>query len=621
MNEKEIRRILKEETVIPDNIDNAMEDVLNGILYSPDERISSTNNLVVKSDEGKTRSSGNKRNKKKIIRILLPIAAVLGISTGVLATKLGWLDKELEQKGVTGQETARMIVTEPDSDAENVEDVTSYHITPEEMDWNQSMLSIAEAYFDGSSLSFLGEPSKEARNYTISCRDHATVNGEDAIASLNKMDGEDFYYGHITLYDDELTEKILKEDSQVELSMTIQAYPDYNGKIYYTWKDYEAYEKIFKTGSFTDSEGMLSYALPAEDVYRGYTPQTLILTLPLNDGVRDIIEKYRKEGKLQAEDTGVEPTSDSLDENIQETTGSENSSDSAEVNEKYDPKKTVLQVKESHVTASLPGKSGTLTIEADVIGGTSDVSKGILEKCNVSEEEIRSWFGGKDGWEKSVTDEMVWENKEKGLQLFVSDGMIQCYGLSEKDLGSLGKNTEDEELNIINQLFSRANLTRTSARKSISDMEEGYDYYNTEILLNGVSVGGLSQHYYQGSAGFGPELEDCYFNIPIPLQVKEKEAVTMLPMEEIMKSVEEYVKDGEIGLFTEQNDAGKTESTTIPVTKICLEYYIDETAEGIVYRPVWSFHCPYQWKDSPDEQELFYIDGETGALIRDAFGW
>ena len=109
--------------------------------------------------------------------------------------------------------------------------------------------------------------------------------------------------------------------------------------------------------------------------------------------------------------------------------------------------------------------------------------------------------------------------------------------------------------------------------------------------------------------------------MPIPLHVKEKESVTMLPMEEIMKSVEQYVKDGEIGLFTEQNDTGETESTSIPVTKICLEYYIDETAEGIVYRPVWSFHCPYQWKDSPDEQELFYIDGETGALIRDAFGW
>ena len=137
--------------------------------------------------------------------------------------------------------------------------------------------------------------------------------------------------------------------------------------------------------------------------------------------------------------------------------------------------------------------------------------------------------------------------------------MIQCDGLSEKDLGSLGKNTEDEELNIINQLLSRANLIGTSVRKSISDMEVGYDYYDTEILLNGVLVGGLSQHYYRGNTGFGPELEDCYFNMPIPLQVKEEESVTMLPMEEILKSVEQYVKEGKIGFFTEQNDTGETE--------------------------------------------------------------
>ena len=618
MDEKEIRKILKEETVIPDNIDRAMEDVLKGILDSPDERMSSTKKLIVKSDKGRSKNSGN---KKKIIRILLPVAAILGVSTGVLATKLGWLHKELEQQGVTEQEAVQMVVTEPDSNAENVEDVTSYHITPKEKDWNQSMLSVTEAYFDGSGLSFLGEPSREAKNYTISCRDHATVNGEDALAALNKIDGEDLYYGHITLYDDALTEKILNEDSQVEVSMTIQAYPDYNGKIYYTWKDDEAYRKIFKTGSFTDSEGMLAYALPAEDAYRGYTPQTLTVTLPLNDEVRDIIEKYRKEGKLQAEDTGVEPISDSLDENTQETTDSEDPSDAAEANEKYDPETAVLQVKESHVTASLPGKSGTLTIEADITGSTTDVSKGILEKYSVSEEEICSWFGGGDGWEKSKTDKMVWENKEKGLQIFISDGRIQCDGLSEKNLGDLGNNTEEEKLNIINQLLSRANLTGTSVKKSISNMTEGYDYYDTEILLNGIPAGGLSQHGYLGKAGFGPEPGDCYFNIPFPLQVKEEEAVTLLSMEEIMKSVEQYVKEGKIGLFTEQDTAEEAESTTIPVTKICLEYYIDETAEGITYRSVWSFRCPYQWKDSPDEQELFYIDGETGALIRDAFGW
>ena len=429
------------------------------------------------------------------------MAAVLGVSTGVLATKLGWLHKELEQQGVTEQEAVQMVVTEPDSTAENVEDVTSYHITPKERDWNQSMLSVTEAYFDGSGFSFLGDPSGAVENYTLSCRDHATVNGEDALATLNKIDGEDLYYGHITLYDDALTEKILNEDSQVEVSMTIQAYPDYNGRIYYTWKDDEAFRKIFKTGSFTDSEGMLAYALPAEDAYRGYTPQTLTVTLPLNDEVRDIIEKYRKEGKMQAEDTGVEN----------------------------------------------PFR--------------------ILRKRVHRKQQT-----------------------QKILQM-----------LRERMRNMIRK--------------------QQYVRKSISNMTEGYDYYDTEILLNGIPVGGLSQHGYLGNAGFGPAPEDCYFNIPIPLQLKVEETVTMLPMEEIMKSVEQYVKEGKIGLFTEQDTAEETESTTIPVTKICLEYYIDETADGITYRPVWSFRCPYQWKDSPDEQELFYIDGETGALIRDAFGW
>ena len=610
---KEIRRILKEETAIPENIDKAMEDVLSGILNSPDEK--TTGALSKKTNGERTKNSGN---KKKIIRILLPVAAILGVSTGVLATNIGRLYKELEQQGVAEQEAAQMVVTEPESTAENVENITSYPITPETVDWNQSMLTVKEAYFDGGGLSFLGEPSNEAKNYMITCRDHATVNGKDALASLNKIEGEDLYYGHITLYDDALIEKILKEDSEVELSMTIQAYPVYDGKIYYTWKDAEAYEKIFKTGSFTDSEGRASYALPAEDVYRGYTPQTLTLTLPLKDEVRDIIEKYRKEGKLQAADTGVEPSSG---ESTQNTTDLESSPNTTSVNEKYDPEKTMLQVKENHVTASLPGKSGTLTIEADITGNTDDVSKGVLKKCNISEKDICSWFGGKDGWEKSVTDETVWENKEKGLQLFISDGMIECDGLSEKDLGFLGENTEDEKLNIINQLFSKADLSGTSVRKPISDMTEGYDYYDIEVMLNGIPAGGLSQYHYQGSAGFGLKPEDCYFKIPIPLQVKEKETVTMLPMEEIMKSVEQYVKEGKIGFFTEEDTTEKTEPITIPVTKIRLKYYIDETADGIVYRPVWSFCCPYQWKDSPEEQELFYIDGETGALIRDAFGW
>ena len=63
---KEIRRILKEETAIPENIDKAMEDVLSGILNSPDEK--TTGALSKKTNGERTKNSGN---KKKIIRILL----------------------------------------------------------------------------------------------------------------------------------------------------------------------------------------------------------------------------------------------------------------------------------------------------------------------------------------------------------------------------------------------------------------------------------------------------------------------------------------------------------------------------------------------------------------------
>ena len=56
-----------------------------------------------------------------------------------------------------------------------------------------------------------------------------------------------------------------------------------------------------------------------------------------------------------------------------------------------------------------------------------------------------------------VTDEMVWENKRKRTAvIYFGWDDRECDGLSEKDLGFLGENTEDEKLNSINQLFSKA---------------------------------------------------------------------------------------------------------------------------------------------------------------------
>ena len=102
------------------------------------------------------------------------------------------------QQGVAEQEAAQMVVTEPGVNCRKCgENITSYPITPEVVSWNQSMLTVKEAYFDGSSLSFVGNlPMRQI--HMITC-DHATMNGKDALASLNKIEGErSLLCGHIT---------------------------------------------------------------------------------------------------------------------------------------------------------------------------------------------------------------------------------------------------------------------------------------------------------------------------------------------------------------------------------------------------------------------------------------
>ena len=73
------------------------------------------------------------------------------------------------------------------------------------------------------------------------------------------------------------------------------------------------------------------------------------------------MKNNRKEGKLQAADTGIEPSSG---ESTQNTTDLESSSNTTSVNEKYDPEKTMLQVKENHVNSFSAREIRNLTIES-----------------------------------------------------------------------------------------------------------------------------------------------------------------------------------------------------------------------------------------------------------------
>ena len=118
------------------------------------------------------------------------------------------------------------------------------------------------------------------------------------------------------------------------------------------------------------------------------------------------------------------------------------------------------------------------------------------------------------------------------------------------DLAAYGRS--DEKGIIITFYHTTAEYAR-NYNLTIQSLFSGYDTYSSGMIVvtDGKNVVASNDE------------KDVY-----------KRQVTMLPMEEIMKSVEQYVKEGKIGFFTEEDTTEKTEPITIPVTKIRLKYYI-----------------------------------------------
>ena len=58
--------------------------------------------------------------------------------------------------------------------------------------------------------------------------------------------------------------------------------------------------------------------------------------------------------------------------------------------------------------------------------------------------------------------------------------------------------------------------------------------------------------------------------------------------------------------------------------EISLEYYVDLTKQGLVFRPIWNFQYSSvigEGEEAHASDMFFYMDGITGALIRDTFGY
>lgn len=580
----------------------------------------SKRNQLQKQERKFGRVSPKTRRKSIKLRYLLPAAALLAIGGAVVAANNNELMKYLtDWKHLTESEAEAVIQT--DVKQETTELVGAEYAGQQTIDqeWSKPLLTVKEAYFDGTDLRFIAEVSDEGKKYELSMKDHVYINGEDAALSTPLYEVEEepgTYFGGAEVRDMSYLAGQLENDS-VEVKMTILAFPSYEGHPFYTWKDVQAYRQIYQTGEFTDEDGMQYYVIPWKDEITSYTPQVLTVELALPEGVTELsgyqeacvvsqsgewIEEAEEEQSVSmAESQSFEDQEALPDSGIagNAESGPGNHNDNAES----------ISGNSSHVLCDLEGAEGILSIDAEVIQEKDQVYTGKLRRIDFPVDKMASLYqeGTTDEWVQGSEEygSVHWQYQDK--QIFASGG----YDASYTNYEELGEETLSGTGGILSKLGIDGKL---ELKEEKEEQGKTCKTYRIRWLLNGIPAAMESQIFCSGLMVTQDDMLTD-FQWSGSFEITEKEEVSLLPMDQVLEKLAGYLEEGMLDV----PDSGQ------PVTEIALEYYVDMTNEGIVFRPVWNFQVPYLVSE---EHHIFlnndmycYMDAVTGALIRDAYGW
>ncbi|MDO4324104.1 MAG: hypothetical protein Q4C61_16445 [Lachnospiraceae bacterium] len=584
------------------------------------------------------RTEAGRRKRKGTVKVWFLAAAVFTACSIAVASGSSWLKEHLLERGFTESEAEVLLETEPLQQAsERTDVVLPQDAEIEAVKWQDALLNVSEAYFDGEVLCFIAEPSEEAKGYELWLKDHASVNGYDGMTSLQRIEGEEKYFGRIELMEKQAAAEILQAET-VEIKMRVVASgkpEEYEARTLYTWKDAGAYEEIFGTGAFESQYGPC-YVVSRKEENIIYTPQELTLEIPLTEDAKQLIEQYRLEGRLGTEDgiialaetekqakegavpekanpMGQEASSEEPGEASQETPG-------ASLKEASGDFEVVLDEAEGHVFCELPAASGSLKVDAQVVQRTEQAYTGSLQAEAVPEEALKSLYDeGEDGQWKEQESEPGWKGWQYQEQHIFVDGDVEHTHYQNDEV--TGPEQPADETAVAEQVWQaqcgqvldKLGMTGlVSENKFLTDLPQ--KYYDVQLLLEDLPVARYSQwNTVCGINMLNGELTGV--NAPGLLKVVEKEEAELPDMNEILKHVAEYTAAGEIEIPSDGQ----------AITEISLEYYIDLTKQGLIFRPVWNFKIPYLIEpgdnDDSNPKSYFYIDALTGALVRDAWGW
>lgn len=555
-----------------------------------------------------------KRRKRGWRRVLLPVAATLALGCGALAAGNLWLKPYMVERGFSEEDARTVLVTEPQQEMTELENVVYPTGPVKEMDWQEPLLEVTEAYFDGSSLYFIARGSQESEAYDLYLRDHGSINGYDGITDLRKLEEDSLYLGIIELFDKNVGSDILESDT-VQVEMTAIAYPKYEGRIFHAWKDLEAYEKVYGTGAFESDyfPGTTCYVMSKEDALSGYTPQRITVQVPVTQEARDVMEQYISTDSLSQEFMIGVPAETETGEETESQTAKEEETEKISSPGAYQE----VKVEGSHVTGDLVCESGSLPMDAEITQMTREVYTGTLEAKPIDMEALKSLYtaGTSDGWEQS--EPFGWQYQDQHI---FADSGIESARYSNHEISNgqdegLECAEEGEELEFCRQILERLGKEVAAGTEDFTTYDNNLDYV-AQTILEGLPVA-RTEDNWQWYTSNHITLENgslSSLTISSNYTVKEKEKVVLLDMEEILNLVSQYVEEGEIDVF----------DGILPVTEISLEYYVEMTRNGLAFRPVWNFQ--YSWTTESEGvahtwDGCFYIDAVTGALVRDTFGY
>lgn len=625
--------------------------------------------------------TGRRRNlRRKWRRIFLPAAAILAAGSMAVAAGSGWLRSRLMERGFTESEAEALLETELQQQITELAGAVFPSGETMEKEWSAPLLTVREACFDGNALYFLAEGSEEASDYDLYLRDHASVNGKDGLTSLEKLEGEGTYLGQIDLLEDGSE---IMQASAVDVDMIIVPYPQpFEGITLYTWKDTDAYRQIFGSGTFEDEYGRPCRVISRKDDIAGYTPQKLSMQVPLTEEAKQIIEEYRRQGKMEAENPAAAvPAENDLTDSAKEREysagetgysageggdgagetgysageagysageagdgadeggdGAGETGHSAESGDTDEPGQTEQSKKDrgeevsaydaegtdgEHVSCELAGKEGSFRIDALVVRQAEEIYTGTLQVAMASEEALKALYteGDPKQWELtedtgyysawSYPDKLIFARQDIERLQYDNDEPVPWEEQSGKVSPESEENRQEEEicLEILESLGIEAQMTEAELPSYSTSVN-----YILKPVLENLPVAEESQWYSKCIV----TLEDGYLrhvSAPGRMEILEKEQAVLPRLGDILQSVEKYAAAGEIQIPYDGQ----------PVTEISLEYYVDLTAQGIVFRPVWNFRVPYLAEGmdyySVGAANFLYIDALTGALIRDVYGW